>query len=137
MPEVNFPIDKGLFTETALIPVEGTAASTNDTALMYFQDHDVLIFRVDIVPSEAITANGTNFFTLTFTDGTTTVGTRAWSATNSVQYTKEQIADRRTNPLKLTKGTVLRANRTVGGTGLASPNILVAIQYAVVGPNWQ
>jgi len=89
---------------------------------------DGRIIKVEFVPSAAITANGTNFSTLTLQNkgplksGTTTVATRAWSATNSVAGTKEQFTLSGTPAnLEVKAGDRLDLVQTHGGTGLAIP----------------
>jgi hypothetical protein len=97
---------------------------------------DGRVIKVEWVPSAAVTANGTNFSTLTLQNkgplksGTTTVATRAWSANNSVAGTKEQFSLSGTPAnLEVKAGDRLDLVQTHGGTGLALPTgtLLVTI----------
>ena len=99
-------------------------------------NRDGRIVKVEFVPTAAITANGTNFSTLTLQNkgplktGTTAVATRSWAATNSVAGTKEQFALSGTPAnLEVKAGDRLDLVQTHGGTGLAIPTgtVLVTI----------
>jgi hypothetical protein len=97
---------------------------------------DGRIVKVEFVPSAAITANGTNFSTLTLQNkgglksGTTAVASRAWSATNSVAATKEAFALSGTPAnLEVKAGDRLDLVQTHGGTGLAIPTGTLLITY--------
>lgn len=97
---------------------------------------DGRVVKVEFVPSAAITANGTNFSTLTLQNkgglktGTTAVASRSWAATNSVAATKEAFALSGTPAnLEVKAGDRLDLVQTHGGTGLAIPTgtLLVTI----------
>jgi hypothetical protein len=97
---------------------------------------DGRVTKVEWVPSAAVTANGTNFSTLTLQNkgplksGTTTVATRAWSSVNSVAGTKEQFTLSGTPAnLEVKAGDRLDLVQTHGGTGVALPTgtLLVTI----------
>jgi hypothetical protein len=106
-----------------------TAAATPYTATnLGVVPYDGTVTRVEYVPSAGITANGTNFQTLTIQNGgagaagTTTVATRAWSATNSTANTPEQAALSGTAAnLEVKRGDVLRYVSAVSGSGVALP----------------
>lgn len=89
---------------------------------------------VTIVPRAAITANGTNFGTITLQNkgplgsGNTAMASRAWSATNSVAGTAEKATLNGTQAnLEFAAGDVLQLVHTTGGTGLALPAIAVIV----------
>lgn len=88
---------------------------------------DGRVVKVEFVPTAAITANGTNFSTLTLQNkgplktGTTAVATRSWAATNSVAGTKEQFTLGAPANLEVKAGDRLDLVQTHGGTGLAIP----------------
>lgn len=87
------------------------------------------LVSVQFVPSAAITANASNFSTLTVQNkgtnglsGTTAMASRAWSATNSVQSVAELFTLSVTAAnLEVLPGDVLQIVQTHGGTGLAIP----------------
>lgn len=87
------------------------------------------ITAVQYTPSAAVTANGTNFRTLTVRNkgtnglsGTTTVGTRSWAATNSVQSVAELFALSGTPAnLEVKAGDVFDLNQGATGAGLIIP----------------
>jgi hypothetical protein len=89
---------------------------------------DGRIVKVEFVPTAAITANATNFSTLTLQNkgplksGVVATATRSWAATNSVAGTKEQFALSGTPAnLEVKAGDRLDLVQTHGGTGLAIP----------------
>lgn len=124
------------------VAARGTAGDTSVAPLVVF-DRDVWILRVDFIPQAAITANGTNFFTWTVQDraaagtGTTSLGARAWSATNSVAFVDENIVNKEQNPYKLAAGRALAVARSVGSAGLASPEAQFIVTYAEVDTTMQ
>lgn len=96
------------------------------TAVMPF---DGTVVGVRMVPSANVTANGTNFRTLTVRNkgtnglsGTTAVASRAWSATNSVASTPELFTLNGTPAnLEVKAGDVLELHQNASGTGLVIP----------------
>ncbi len=95
------------------------------------------VTRVEWIPKAAVTANGTNFFTLNLRNrgqagaGTTVAATRAYSATNSVAFAGETFTLSGTPAnLRVVAGDSLTVERTVGGTGLAMPAGTVIIWIA-------
>jgi hypothetical protein len=88
-------------------------------------------------PAAAVTADGTNFFTLTFRNrGAAGAGTvqwataRAMSATNSVANTPEALTLHATLANRdFAQGDLLSVHITHTGTGLAVPDGVVAITY--------
>jgi hypothetical protein len=90
------------------------------------------------VPAANITANGTNFFTLILRNrgaagsGTAQAATRAYSATNGVAHTAENMTLSGTAAdLQLAAGDVLTVQKTEGGTGLAMPAGVVQVSVRV------
>lgn len=87
------------------------------------------VTAVQMIPSAAITANGTNFRTLTVRNkgtngltGTTAVATRTWSAGNSALSTPELFTLSGTAAnLEVQAGDVLELRQDHTGTGLAIP----------------
>lgn len=86
------------------------------------------------IPGAAITANGTNFFTLTARNraagaGTVTPATaRSYAATNSVSTTPEALTLSTTaSDLQVAANDTLTAHFTHSGTGLAIPAGLVQV----------
>ncbi len=125
----------GDFTARVVLEAQGTAGNT-DSWVVLLADSNITITSVTIVPRAAITANGTNYFTLTLVNkgaanaGSTAVATRAWSATNSVANTAETMTLSSTAAdLNVASGDVLSIDRTVAASGLASPRFLVVVKY--------
>lgn len=122
------------------LPLEsvGNAASTGNLpawqALL-----DCQIVSATLVPSAAITADGTNNAVYTLTRHTAgasaaTVATRSWAATNSVALTPEAMTLSGTAAnLLLNAGDTLSVVKTVGGTGLLIPNCLLVVTYRLTG----
>lgn len=79
------------------------------------------------IPKAAVTANGTNFFTLTVRNRTTGAGaaqpaTRSYAATNSVAFVAETMTLSSTAAdLLVAANDVLTVEKLVSGTGLAMP----------------
>lgn len=76
---------------------------------------------VDLIPDIAMTADGTNYCTITLTNATasTTIATRSWAATNSVAGTPETPTMGTGLALEVSDGDVLKLAVTHAGTGLA------------------
>jgi hypothetical protein len=87
------------------------------------------LVQVQFIPSAGITANGTNFTTLTVQNkgtnglsGTTAMASRVWSAGNSTASTPENFTLSGTAAnLEVQAGDVLQIVQTHGGTGLIIP----------------
>ncbi|MEU4576617.1 hypothetical protein [Nonomuraea sp. NPDC023979] len=116
------------------IPVAGQAtASTADEFVAMVAPFDMTITRVKWVPTTAVTANGTNYFTLTLRNRTTGAGTalpaqRSYAATNSVAFAAEDMTLSGTEAaLNVAAGDVLTVEKLVTGTGLAMPDGTVQI----------
>lgn len=123
---------RGDLVYSAYIPptAAGTAVEVPVIALPY----SALITEVKWIPGAAMTANGTNFCTLTVRNrqtgaGTVVPGTRSWAATNSVSTTPETLTLSATaTDLQLAANDVLTAHFTHSGTGLAIPAGIVQVK---------
>ena len=87
-----------------------------------------VLTRVQFVPSAGITANGTNFSTLTLQNkgpngaGVVAMASRSWAATNSVANTPEDFTLNATQANReFALGDYLLIARTHGGSGLIIP----------------
>lgn len=117
-----------------VIPVPPTAAGTAIEVPGLIAGFPLLITAVRWLPSAAMTANGTNFVTLSVRNrgaagaGTAVAASRAWSATNSVALTPESLTLSGTaTDLQLATGDELTAGWVHSGTGLAIPAGLVQV----------
>ncbi len=126
-------------TTGTVLSVELPAVAAGDTSTVLVPasvPFDGYVTRVDLVPRAAITANGTNFGTITVQDkgvlgsGNTAVASRSWAATNSVAGTKE-LATLNATPAnrEVKAGDQLQVVHTTAGTGLALPAISVLITF--------
>lgn len=115
--------------------VAATAAGTAVAVPIIKLPAKALITDITFVPGAAITANGTNFHTLSVRNRTTGAGTvvmatRAWSATNSVATTPETLSLSGTaSDLQAAAGDLLTAEWTHAASGLAIPAGLVQVTY--------
>jgi hypothetical protein len=107
--------------------IPATAAGTAYEQPLIKFPFQALVTEIVFVPGAAMTANASNFCTLTLRNRTTGAGTvsfgnRAWSATNSVATTPETLTLSSTaSDLFVALGDVLTAHVTHTGTGLALP----------------
>jgi hypothetical protein len=120
------------------VPSQATAG-TDDNWPVFTSPGKSQVVAVTFVPSAAVAADPTNFSTYTLTNkvagaGSTTVATRAWSATNSVASTPEPFTLSATAAnLLLGDGDSLEVVKTHGGTGLVIPDGLLVITYRLTG----
>jgi len=97
------------------------------------------IVSAALVPSAAITADPTNNSIYTLTRHTagaaaTPVATRSWAAGNSVALTEEAMTLSGTAAnLLLAAADTLSVVKTVGGTGLVIPNLLLVVGFRWTG----
>jgi hypothetical protein len=116
----------------------GNAASTGNLPA-WVAPYKCTITAVSLVPSAAITADGTNYAVYTLTRHTagataTTVATRSWIATNSAAVTAEAMTLSATAAnLILAQGDTLTIVKTAAGTGLVIPNCLLMVTYQWAG----
>lgn len=129
---------RGTLTFQTPLESTGNAASTGNLPVWLAQ-FKCQITAVKINPSAAITADGTNNAVYTLTRHTagasaTTVATRSWAATNSVALTPEAMSLSGTAAnLLLAVNDTLTMVKTVNGTGLVIPNLLVTVYYLLTG----
>lgn len=119
-----------------VIPVAGQGtASTVDEFTGFVAPFNLKITGVKWVPAAAITANATNYFTLTLRNRTTGAGTalpasRSYAATNSVAFTPEAMTLSATAAdLNIASGDAVTVEKLVTGTGLAMPDGTVQVYY--------
>lgn len=123
-----------LFTTVELPAV--AAADTSTVAMGAGMPRDGHVVSLQLVPRAAITANGTNFATITLQNkgplgsGSTAMASRTWSATNSVAGTKESGTLNGTAAnLEFKQGDILQVVHSTAGTGLALPAVSVVIGW--------
>lgn len=123
---------------TAVVQVAGQAtAGTADEFVAFVAPFNLKITGVKWVPAAAVTANATNYFTLTLRNRTTGAGTalpasRSYAATNSVAFVAEAMTLSATAAdLNVASGDVLTVEKLNTGTGLAMPDGEVQISYQV------
>jgi hypothetical protein len=120
-----------------LVELPGVAAGDTSTVVLPAgMPRDGRIVSLQLVPRAAITANGTNFATVTLQNkgplgsGSTAMASRTWSATNSVAGTKESGTNNGTAAnLEFKQGDILQVVHSTAGTGLALPAIAVVIGW--------
>lgn len=119
---------------TFLIPVAGQAtAGTTDEWAGFIAPFRCVVTAVKWTPNAAVTADGTNFFSVVVKNrvagaGTTAIATRAYSATNGVAFTPETVTLSATAAdLNVAAGDLVSVAKTVGGSGLAMPDGVVQV----------
>lgn len=122
--------------EYAIVEIPGVAALDTSTVVGPSMPRDGHVVSVQIVPRAAITANATNFATITVQNkgplgsGSTAVASRTWSATNSVAGTKEAATLNGTAAnLEFKQGDQMIVVHSSAASGLALPAISVVIGY--------
>lgn len=116
------------------ITVPYQAANTTGGA-SFVAPYNATIKSASWTPAAAITANGTNYFTLSFfnrgDDGSGTVQwatARALSATNGAKGTAESLTLSSTaSNLQVTAGDVINIENAPSGTGLVCPGGVVTL----------
>lgn len=113
----------------------GNAASTGNLPA-FRAKYKCTVTAATLVPSAAITADGTNNAVYTLTRHTAgasaaTTATRSWAATNSVALTEESMT--LGAGVALAAGDTLTIIKTVGGTGLVIPACLLVVTYQLTG----
>jgi hypothetical protein len=135
---MQFKEIRGSVTQQAFLESTGNAASTGNLPA-FVAPYDCKVVAVSLVPSAAITADGTNYATYTLTRHTagasaTTVATRVWSAGNSAAVTSEAMTLSGTAAnLQLTAGDTLSIVKTVAASGLLIPAVLLVVTYQLTG----
>lgn len=113
------------------VSIPATAAGTAYEQPLLRLPFNTLITEILFVPGAAITANGTNFCTLTMRNrqsaaGTVVPATRVWSAGNSVATTPEALTLSSTaTDLQVAANDLLTAHVTHTASGLALPISLI------------
>jgi len=114
--------------------IVGVAAGTAIEWPLLVAPFNMLITAVKWVPNAAVTANGTNYATLSFRNrttagaGTAIPASRAYSATNSAALTSEAMTLSGTaTDLNVAAGDVLTLGIAHTGTGLTIPPGLVQV----------
>jgi hypothetical protein len=124
------------FAGTILIPmlVPGQAtAGTDDEWGIFIADSNLSVVGAKWTPKAAVTADATNYFTVNLVNrvagaGSTSIATRAYSATNSVAMTPEDMTLSATAAnLLISSGDLISVSKTHAGTGLAMPAGLVVV----------
>jgi hypothetical protein len=116
--------------QTVTIPAEATAGNA-DSWPCWRAPFNATVQGVRWIPGAAVTGANTNNFALTVNNKTQTLGvttTKTYaSGTNSVANTAESLT--LTANVAVNAGDVLAFDRTVNGTGLASPAGHLEITY--------
>jgi len=120
----------GDFVALATIPVEATAGTARSTPV-FRAPGAITITAVRWIPGAAVTGANTNNFALqvinkTATANVTTAKTYA-SGTDSVAHTAESLT--LSTGVSAAAGDVIALDRTVNGSGLASPAGALEITY--------
>lgn len=123
---------------TLVLPVAGQAtAGTVDEFVGAIVPFNAKITAVKWIPKAAITADGTNYFTMNLRNrvagaGTALAATRSYAATNSVALTPEAMTVSGTEANTLVAaGDLLTVEKLVAGTGLAMPPGVVQVTLRV------
>lgn len=131
MPELKDLRGDLLFSAAIAATAAGTAVEVPVVKLPF----DALITEVLWIPGAAMTANGTNFCTLTFRNRQAAAGTvvpagpRSWASGNSVATTPETLTLSATAAdLQAASGDLLTAHFTHTASGLAIPAGLVQVK---------
>lgn len=113
---------------------QGTAGTVDEFA-GFRVPFRATITGVSWTPAAAITANGSNYFTLRVRNRTTGAGdveiaTRSYAATNSTAFTPEAATLSGTAAnLDVAEGDLITVEKLVTGTGLAMPDGVVQVHY--------
>jgi hypothetical protein len=128
----------GVLQVACYVPSQATLG-TDDNWPLWQAPNKVQIYSVSFVPSAAITANATHYsvYTLTrYTAGATgtSVATRSWAATDSVNETPEAMTLSATAAnLVLAADDTLSMVKTHGGNGLVIPDGALIIRFKNYG----
>lgn len=121
----------GTHVARGVISAQGTAG-TADTWAVFTAPHDLTVTAARWIPNAAVTGANTNNFALQVKNGSTgitDVKTYA-SGTDSVALTAETLTLSSTAAdLQVDEGDVVHLARTVNGSGLASPDGTLEIEY--------
>ncbi len=125
----------GNLTVAVNLESTGNAASTGNLPA-WVAPYKCTVTAATLVPSAAITADGTNYAVYTLTRHTAgaaaaTTATRSWIATNSAAMTAESMA--LGAGVTIAQGDTLTIIKTAAGSGLVIPNCLLVITYQWAG----
>lgn len=119
---------------TFTIPVAGQAtAGTADEFSGFIAPFDLKITGAKWIPAAAVTADGSNYFTLNLRNRTTGAGaalpaSRSYVATNSVAFVPEAMTLSATAAdLLVAAGDLVTVSKVNTGTGLAMPDGVVQV----------
>ncbi len=115
------------------VPGQATAGTVDEFSGVV-APFNLKVTGVKWIPAAAVTANGTNYFTLTLRNRTTGAGAallaqRSYAATNSVAFVSESLTLEAAANLLVAAGDVLSMEKLVTGTGLAMPDGVVQVTY--------
>lgn len=113
------------------------AAGTDDEFLLATMPTNGTLVSAKWVPAAAVTANGTNYSTLSVRNRTTAAGTalpftRSYAATNSVAFTAEAMTVSSTaSDLSVASGDILTVQRIHTASGVVIPAGLIEVTYKI------
>ena len=117
----------------AVLPI-ASVANTPDEYIGFAAPFNMAITAVKWIPAAAVTANGSNFQTLSVRNrgaagaGTALPASRSYAATNSVAQVPEAMTLSGTaTDLLVTAGDVITVQRLVTGTGVIVPSGVLEI----------
>jgi len=130
---------RGFIPVPIYVAGQATAATVDEfTGYTLFFKHRVA--QAVWIPKAAITANATNYFTLTLRNrgtagaGTVNPATRAYSATNSTALAPENMTLSSTaTDLVIASGEHVSVEKLVAGTGLAMPAGTLVVYVQALG----
>lgn len=121
---------QGPISYTYTVPA-ATILATPTWALGSVPDNCV-VTAVKLIPDDAVTANASHNFIFTLKNGSTSVASRTWAATDSVAVTGEAMTLSATLANRnLVAGDTLTLARSVTGNGLASGRFTVVVTVQV------
>lgn len=128
----------GTHTVRVQLPAAMVAAGTDDETPGVVMPFNATIKGGRFIPLAAVTANGTNFTTLSVRNrgaaaaGTALPLTRSWAATNSAAFVADALTVSGTaSDLAVNAGDVLTVQRLHSGTGVVVPAGTVEIDYVI------
>lgn len=125
-----------LILPVLVVPVGGGTAGTAESVSPVRMPHRGALTAAYWTPRAAITADPTNYFTLSLINkgaaagGSTSMATRSYAATNSVAFVPEAMTLSATAAnLNFAAGDVIVVDKAVAASGLAMPQGLIVIHY--------
>lgn len=118
------------------IPAAMASATTDDEIEGFVAGNNIVIKAARFIPAAAVTANGTNFTTLSLCNrkadasGSAAPASRSWAATNSVAHVPDALTLSATaSDLLAAAGDVITVKRVHSGTGVVVPAGVVEVDY--------